>query len=185
MPTQPPTNIRLTLDVSYNLNGQNAAHLASLLNDMVARTIGEGLLTGDTAAEVEKHSVSIAVLSDPDGDSPALDQDNQRGCDYTLRPEENSCWITVGNISVYISRQDEGAVVDLFPQGCEDENCIASTYCMYQESEEAHLERLGLADNLEDIAEWVGQHYQVNFNAEPWAKRQEWIKRYKEAHDND
>lgn len=36
--------------------------------------------------------------------------------------------------------------------------------------------------DLDDVAEWVGLHYKVNFDAESPAKRNEWIQRYKEAH---
>lgn len=35
--------------------------------------------------------------------------------------------------------------------------------------------------SLDDIAEWVGLHYRVNFNAEPPARQQEWIDRYLET----
>lgn len=36
--------------------------------------------------------------------------------------------------------------------------------------------------NLDEVAEWVGLHYRVNFSAESPEKRQDWITRYSEAH---
>jgi hypothetical protein len=48
-----------------------------------------------------------------------------------------------------------------------------------------HEERLAFAEQeslLEDVAEWVGLHYKVNFDAEPDDRRADWIERYKDAH---
>lgn len=42
--------------------------------------------------------------------------------DYTLRDDHPSVWITVGTISVYVRRTDEGVVVKLFPKGDEAED---------------------------------------------------------------
>lgn len=49
--------LRLTLDVTYSLNGESADSLAELLRDLVQRAVGNGLLTGDTACEVEEYSM--------------------------------------------------------------------------------------------------------------------------------
>lgn len=37
--------------------------------------------------------------------------------------------------------------------------------------------------DLDDVAEWVGLHYKVNFDAESPAERVEWVRRYKESHE--
>jgi hypothetical protein len=39
----------------------------------------------------------------------------ESGIDYVLPEDQQSVWITVGNISVYIKRNDEGVSVDLYP----------------------------------------------------------------------
>jgi hypothetical protein len=44
----------------------------------------------------------------------------ETGEDYVLAPEASSCWITVGNISVYVKRNQDGVSVELFPLGLED-----------------------------------------------------------------
>jgi hypothetical protein len=54
--------------------------------------------------------------------------------DYTLRPGQVSCWVSVGNISVYVVRADEGVAVDLYPKGREFEP-LASTYALFAEAE--------------------------------------------------
>jgi hypothetical protein len=57
--------------------------------------------------------------------------------DYVLEDKpQNTCWITVGNISVYIKREDEGVVVDLYAVGAEDRESLASTYAFNQEAED-------------------------------------------------
>jgi hypothetical protein len=53
--------------------------------------------------------------------------------EFTLKPKQDHVWVTVGNISVYIKRTDEGVVVDLFKLGHEDQDCITSTYAFFNE----------------------------------------------------
>ncbi|MBU3625875.1 hypothetical protein ICN48_06460 [Polynucleobacter sp. JS-Safj-400b-B2] len=58
----------------------------------------------------------------------ALSMDSgQDGSDYTLRPSESSAWITVDGFSVYVKREDDGVLVDIFGKAREGENPIAST----------------------------------------------------------
>lgn len=56
---------RLTLDVSYQLNGVPPEEMRRLLNSLVERAVGEGLLTGHTAATVEEYSMSVVMLPEP------------------------------------------------------------------------------------------------------------------------
>lgn len=66
--TNSPSNnvsVRLVLDVTYSLHGESAANMAARLEDMCARAYREGILTGDTEAEIEKHSVCTVVLPEP------------------------------------------------------------------------------------------------------------------------
>lgn len=53
--------------------------------------------------------------------------------DFTLHPDYTSVWITVGNISVYIMRTDEGVAVDLLPLHREGEEAIGSTWALDSE----------------------------------------------------
>lgn len=55
--------------------------------------------------------------------------------DYILRPEHSSVWIAVDNISVYVNRTDEGVVVDLYPNGHETDEPIATTYAFFTDGE--------------------------------------------------
>tara|TARA_Y100001951_G_C11222829_1_gene229828 strand:+ start:443 stop:658 length:216 start_codon:yes stop_codon:yes gene_type:complete len=56
--------------------------------------------------------------------------------DYELNEDFKSCWITVNNISVYVSREDDGVSVDLLPLGKEDKLPIASTYATFAAASE-------------------------------------------------
>ena len=56
--------------------------------------------------------------------------------DYELNEEYTSCWVTVGDISVYILRTSDGVSVDLLPLGGEDKPPIASTYATFAAASE-------------------------------------------------
>ena len=58
--------------------------------------------------------------------------------DYELNEEYTSCWVTVGNISVYILRTSDGVSVDLLPLGKEDKLPIASTYATFAAASESN-----------------------------------------------
>lgn len=57
--------VRLTLDVTYALNGENATEMVSRLRKMCERAIGEGMLTGETDAEVEEYSMDAGIQAEP------------------------------------------------------------------------------------------------------------------------
>jgi hypothetical protein len=46
----------------------------------------------------------------------------------------NSVWVSVGNVSVYVRKGDQGVTVDLFPLGCAEMEPAASTYLEYLEA---------------------------------------------------
>ena len=56
--------------------------------------------------------------------------------DYELNDNYSSCWVTVGNISVYVLRTSNGVSVDLLPLGKEDKLPIASTYATFADASE-------------------------------------------------
>ena len=51
---------------------------------------------------------------------------NEETAEYKL--EGDHAWITVGNVSVYIKRADEGVSVDLYPTDGEDDESLAGTW---------------------------------------------------------
>ena len=59
--------MRLTIEVSYALNGVDQKEVESLLEDAANHMAGEGLFTGETAAEVTtwKHSIDGIHASAP------------------------------------------------------------------------------------------------------------------------
>lgn len=51
-------------------------------------------------------------------------------------PRNNSIWISVENVSVYVKRADEGVIVDLYAKGKESESSLTGTYLEYNEAME-------------------------------------------------
>lgn len=74
--------MRLTVDVTYSLNGENATEINSLLRRQCERAIGNGLLTGESDAEVESHSVEVTIAPE------ALSEDELAS--FMLQSIENS-----------------------------------------------------------------------------------------------
>lgn len=62
LPAKELAQIRLTMDVSYDLNGENAVEMSGRLQRMCEHAINEGLLTGESDAQVEKYSIRTKVL---------------------------------------------------------------------------------------------------------------------------
>jgi hypothetical protein len=57
------TKLRLTLDVEYDLNGEEAYFLKNNLESLVFRAVGEGLLTAYSEAEVDHWSYKVEEVS--------------------------------------------------------------------------------------------------------------------------
>lgn len=66
LPALDVERVRLVMDVTYKLNGETAQEMAARLLSMCRRAIGEGLLTGETDAEVEDYSISAKARPDLD-----------------------------------------------------------------------------------------------------------------------
>jgi hypothetical protein len=62
-----------------------------------------------------------------------LPSPDSEGGDYAL--VGRSALVTVGNISVYIARTDEGVSVDLYPHGQEMADSLAGTWATFAEAE--------------------------------------------------
>jgi hypothetical protein len=64
-PVSEQANVRLTLDVTYALNGMTTEELVGRLHKQLERAIGEGLLTGETPAEVDQYMLDTITLPCP------------------------------------------------------------------------------------------------------------------------
>jgi hypothetical protein len=51
--------LNVTLRVVYDPNGMTSAELANLLDANLQRAIGNGMLSGDTPAEVDKWTANV------------------------------------------------------------------------------------------------------------------------------
>lgn len=81
-------SVRLTLDVSYSLNGEAAKTMAANLRRMCERAIGEGLLTGASDAEVDEYAIAVAVRPAPLDEDTVADFLLERIEDGNLLAEE-------------------------------------------------------------------------------------------------
>lgn len=169
-----------------------AAAAASILTRNWKDAIPDGCNPVDLIKDVDETIAHLLAFKRTAGaafgldiDEPALvaDHPEQSGSDFTLADNAQSCWIRVGNVSVHVQREIEGAVVDLFAAGAPDQT-ISSTYALYSVAEEEICAHNGNVD-LDAVGEWVGLHHRINFDAETPAKRAGWIRRYAEAHAVD
>jgi len=64
--------------------------------------------------------------------TPALQQDDEEGSDYTLN--NNSCWISVKDISIYIVKQEDRVEVTLFGRGKENDDLLGYTSASFNET---------------------------------------------------
>lgn len=55
----PDLHLRLIVDVTYNTNRVNPDELGQKLQDMVRFAMGDGLVTGESAAEVESWKTKV------------------------------------------------------------------------------------------------------------------------------
>lgn len=66
--TQPPTGalkVRLTLDMTYILNGEPSGGTIARLRKMCEHAIGNGMLTGETPAEVDEYAIDVSIPPEP------------------------------------------------------------------------------------------------------------------------
>lgn len=67
---------------------------------------------------------------------------HEHGTDYKMPEDMISCWITVGNISVYVVQRPSRCVVELYAKKVEadDEGLIDRAVATYKKSEEIQKE---------------------------------------------
>ncbi len=80
--------MRLTLDVTYILNGESAEAMRHRLLAVAERAIGEGLLTGETDAEVDEYSIRVQIPPAPLDEDEVAEFMLQRIEDRDLRLED-------------------------------------------------------------------------------------------------
>ncbi len=102
---------------------------------------------------------------------------------YRLQDNHRGCWVKIGPFVAHLYRPfgDEGVILDLHISGHED-NTLSSAYCSYSDGEGELCSDLEI--DIDDVAEWVGLHYHVNFDAETPDRRFDWISRYAESHQD-
>lgn len=91
--------LQMTLSVDYLPNGVNVQDLKARLERALAHAVGEGLLTGETAAEVDRYSMDLKVTSW----SGAPDLDCEQVADFFLDRIENGA-MRLENIASEMAR---------------------------------------------------------------------------------
>lgn len=77
-PATDATQVRLTLNVAYLLNGEPLEEMTWHLRRMCELAIGNGLLTGDSAAEVDCYTLDVSALPAPLSENEIADYFRQR-----------------------------------------------------------------------------------------------------------
>ncbi len=98
--------VRLTLDVTYLLNWENATEMVSLLRKMCEQAIGQGMLTGESDAEVEEYSMDAVIPPEPLTEEELTEFMSQR---------LDNGWISAEDVPVRLARyglMDPNAFVD-------------------------------------------------------------------------
>lgn len=73
--------LELKLNVRYALHGENATEMVARLQRMVETAMGEGLLTGESDAEVVEHALAVRIKPQPIAEEDLTDFFNQRMTD--------------------------------------------------------------------------------------------------------
>lgn len=169
---------RAVTALGFKKDGKGMSHRQGL--DVVAKTGGRKNWQAVAALKQggQQQADQGVVTMDPRVVNGTVQHD---GTDYTLAPEATSCWITVDGFAVHIIRTGEGVVADVHAHRSWSIDAIASTYAFHTDAEADLCGSMGIT--IDDVAEWVGLHYKVNFDAEAPAKRHDWILRYSEAHN--
>lgn len=81
------TQVRLTLNVAYLLNGESLEEMTRRLHRMCEHAIGNGLLTGDSAAEVDCYTLDVSALPPPLSEDEIADYMRQRIADGNFDAE--------------------------------------------------------------------------------------------------
>lgn len=156
--------------LGFTNKGKMMTHRQGL--DVVAKT--GGMKTWQAVAALKQQAKPVA--------EEVITCDEPGGTDFTLKTGVTSCWLTVDGFAVHIIRNGfgEGIIVDISANRSYDLDPIASTYAFHADAEANVCESRGV--DIDAVAEWVGLHYKVNFDAESGPKRYEWILRYIDSH---
>lgn len=73
--------LELKLNVRYALHGENATEMVARLQRMVETAMGEGLLTGESDAEVVEHALAVRIKPQPIAEEDLTDFFTQRMTD--------------------------------------------------------------------------------------------------------
>lgn len=167
--------IRLILDVDFTLNGVSVMELQSNMERLVEHGIANGMLTQHSPAEVEQYKTEVTPML---SESRALidDSPNEASNDYRLSPDQKSCWIGVGNISVHVIRYDDCVEVGLWANGAAGEEPMVMTQLSYSEVEE-DLCRYYDGVKITDVSNWAAS-LGTDLAKEDHLSRADWIKKY-------
>jgi hypothetical protein len=143
----------------------SGAQLADLLGDV-----------DDVISQLLSFRIAAASLGDLIIDPTALELENfsESGSDFKFRENAKSCWISIDTIGVHVLRNEEGVAVELFTNGADDsERCATLSF---DDAEDALVGHLGV--DIEHVASWVTQQYQISFDAASLNQRHKWIHAY-------
>lgn len=101
---------------------------------------------------------------------------------FVMNDSKEYCFIEVGPIQVQIKREGEGVVVDLYSTSGDSEP-FGSTFADFDEAIFSICDTHNV--EVDDVAEWVGLHYQINFDTSPLDEKLNWVNRYIETQSEE
>ena len=149
--------------MGFTKNGKGMGHRQGL--DIIAKT--GGIKCWQAVAALKDKSTGVLTLN------PGMENE------YTMNTDAVSCHIRFGGHNIYIKREADGIIIDVDAYGTLTGDIISTLGVTNNDIEEDLLESYGL--DGDEVAEWVGLHYKVNFDTESYFKRYEWIERYIES----
>lgn len=105
--------VRLVLDVNYDLQGETGEDMANTLRRLCERAIGNGMLTGDTAALVDQYSMeAVVVAKDATDDAPPSRQATPEDLRLiALRSDDNGIRDTLVAYPQHMTKEQANALV--------------------------------------------------------------------------
>ena len=115
--------------------GLSDFHANGFSEDEYRESIADFALT--TLAAKFQEIVAPVLQTEDQGN---LVKDGNDPYDYILREGADGAWITIGSVDVYLKRENEGVVVDLYPT-YEHEEPLSSAWLTFSDTEANEPER--------------------------------------------
>lgn len=147
--------LRLTVECSYTLNGMEPSSLKTNLIDLINHGYQNGLITGNSEAEINSMSVVVESMCD---EPRALEEVYPADApnDYRMVDSANRLWIQVQNVAVHIKQNPDSVTVELGPYGIPLSLMKANQVTTsFEDVEKMLFDEVGI--DIVDLVAWSGE----------------------------